>query len=62
MPLSTDLAVDAGMIRGARGIGLADAIHLATAQAGGATAFVTNDRRLRGTARLEVISLDDLEP
>lgn len=62
LPLTGEVAVDAGVIRGARGIGLADAIHLATARAGGATAFVTNDRRLRGTARLAVVPLDDLEP
>lgn len=62
LPLTGEVAVDAGVIRGARGIGLADAIHLATARAAGATAFVTNDQRLRGTARLEVVSLAVLEP
>jgi predicted nucleic acid-binding protein len=41
---------------------LADAVHLASARAAGATAFITNDRRLRGSAKLEVIYLDDLEP
>ena len=41
---------------------LADAIHLASARAAGATAFVTNDRRIRGSAKLEVIYLDDLKP
>lgn len=58
--LSADIAVDAAIIRGSRRIGLADAIHLATARAAGATAFITNDRRLRGSTRLEVIYLDDL--
>ncbi len=40
---------------------LADAMHLASARAAGATAFVTNDRRIRGSSKLEVIYLDDLE-
>ena len=59
-PLSAAIATDAAVIRGARGIGLADAIHLATARAAGATAFVTNDHRLRGSVKLEVVYLDDL--
>jgi len=59
-PITADIAVDAAVIRGIRGIGMADAIHLASARAAGATAFVTNDRRLRGSARLEVIYLDEL--
>lgn len=59
-PITADIAVDAAVIRGIRGIGLADALHLASARATGATAFVTNDRRLRGSARLEVIYLDEL--
>jgi predicted nucleic acid-binding protein len=40
---------------------LADAIHMASARAAGATAFVTNDRRVRGSAKLEVVYLDELE-
>lgn len=59
-PLSADIAVGAAIIRGSRGTGLPDAIHLATARAAGATAFVTNDRSLRGSTKLEVIYLDDL--
>jgi predicted nucleic acid-binding protein len=59
-PLSAEIAVDAAIIRGSRRIVLADAIHLATARAAGATAFVTNDRRLRGSVKLEVVYLDDL--
>ena len=60
-PLTAEIAIDAAVIRGPRGIGLADAIHLASARAAGATAFVTNDRRLRSSVRLEVVYLDDLE-
>ncbi|MEO8274323.1 MAG: type II toxin-antitoxin system VapC family toxin [Chloroflexota bacterium] len=59
-PLSAEVAVDAALIRGFRGIGMADALHLASARASGATAFVTNDRRVRGSARLEVVYLDEL--
>ena len=60
-PITTEVAVDAAVIRGARGLGLADAMHLASARAAGATAFVTNDRRVRGSALLEVVYLDELE-
>lgn len=59
-PLTADVAVDAAIIRAMRRIGLADALHLASARAAGATAFVTNDRRVRGSPRLEVVYLDDL--
>jgi predicted nucleic acid-binding protein len=62
LPVTPDMAVDAAVIRGARGIPLADAIHLASARAAGATAFVTNDRRIRGSRKLEVIYLDELDP
>ena len=53
-------AEDAAWIRGSLGIGLEDAVHLASARNAGATAFVTNDRRLRSIPRLEVLYLDDL--
>jgi predicted nucleic acid-binding protein len=61
-PVTADVAVDAAVIGGVRGMSLADAIHLASARAAGATAFVTNDRRIRGSRKLEVIYLDELEP
>jgi len=59
-PLTADVSVDAAVIRGVRGISLADALHLASARAAGATAFVTNDRRIRGSARLDVLYLDEI--
>jgi len=62
VPLTPDVAADAAVIRGVRDLTLPDAIHLASARAAGATAFVTNDRRLRGSAKLEVVYLDDLVP
>lgn len=60
VPFAVDWAADAAVIRGIRGTGLSDAMHLATARARGATAFVTNDRSIRGSAKLEVIYLGDL--
>jgi predicted nucleic acid-binding protein len=60
VPLDAELAADAAWIRGGSGVGLPDAIHLATARAAGATALVTNDRRLRSRSHLEVVYLDDL--
>jgi predicted nucleic acid-binding protein len=60
VPLDGARAEDAARIRGALGIGLEDAVHLASAREAGATAFITNDRRLRSIPRLEVIYMDDL--
>jgi len=51
---------DAAWIRGALGVGVEDSVHLASARSTGATAFVTNDRRLRSIPSLDVIYLDDL--
>ncbi len=59
-PLDAAVAEDAAWIKGASGVGLEDAVHLATARAAGASAFVTNDRRLRSIPNLEVVYLDDL--
>jgi predicted nucleic acid-binding protein len=56
--LDTDTAVDAGRLRAE--LGLADAIHVATAISAGATALITNDRRVRSRDHLEVIQLTDL--
>jgi predicted nucleic acid-binding protein len=57
VPLTVPIAADAAMLRGLRRASLADAVHLATARAAGATGFVTNDRSLKSTAKLEVIYL-----
>jgi predicted nucleic acid-binding protein len=59
--LTPDIAGDAVVIQAVRGMPLADAVHLATARAAGATAFVTNDRRIRGSTKLAVVFLDDLD-
>jgi predicted nucleic acid-binding protein len=59
--LTTAVAEDAAWLRGQGGLDLADAIHVASARATGATAFITNDRRIRARTGLEVLYLDDLE-
>ena len=61
VPVTPEIAVDAAVVGALRAVKLPDAIHLATARAARATAFVTNDRRLRTAPRLEVIYLDDIE-
>ena len=58
--LDAELATDAAWLHGSIGGTAADAIHLATARRSGATAFVTNDKRIRSIARLEVVYLDDI--
>lgn len=59
--LDTETAVTAARLRGTSGVGLGDAIHLATAMEAGAAAFLTNDRRLVGRVpELDVLLLDDL--
>jgi predicted nucleic acid-binding protein len=59
VPVSADIAVHAAWLRGRDSLQLADSIHVAAAQSV-ATAFVTNDRRIRSLAGLEVVYLDDL--
>lgn len=56
--VDADTAVEAAILRGDGPITLADAIHLASARSAGATAFVTNDRRVDSANRLEVVYLD----
>ena len=59
--VDAETAIDAAWIRGQSGIGLTDALHLACARAAGATAFITNDRRLQSRPGLDVIQLSDIE-
>lgn len=59
VPISSEIAEHAAWLRGREVLQLADAIHVAAAQTV-ATAFVTNDRRIRSQAGLEVLYLDDL--
>jgi predicted nucleic acid-binding protein len=62
VPLDTAVAVEAAVMRGATSLTLADAVHLATARSAGATAFVTNDRRIPTLDGLTVAYLDELLP
>jgi predicted nucleic acid-binding protein len=62
VPLDASIAVESALIRGATSLTLADAVHVATARSAGATAFVTNDRRLSMDHGLTVAYLDDLLP
>jgi predicted nucleic acid-binding protein len=58
--LTADLAADAAVLRGSGSLTLADAIHLASARHAGASAFVTNDRRIKAIAKLDVIYLSEI--
>jgi predicted nucleic acid-binding protein len=60
VPLTADIALDVGVIRGRHRIRLADAIHLATARRAGASAIVTNDRQMPDIPQVAVIQLADL--
>ena len=58
-PLLEEVAIDAAWGRSAdRDLG--DAVHVATARAAQATAFVTNDRRVRPRTGVEVVVLDTI--
>lgn len=59
--IDRDAAIEAAHVR-AEGTALADAIHLASARRFGASAFLTNDRRLKPLQGLRVIALPDLVP
>jgi predicted nucleic acid-binding protein len=59
--LDADAAEDAAWIRGRTGSSLADSVHLACARAAGATAFITNDRRIRSGGSPEIVYLDELD-
>lgn len=60
-PITQTIAEDAAWLRGQSRLDLADAIHVAAARTTGATAFITNDRRIRQQPGLDVFYLDDLE-
>ena len=60
-PITQMIAEDAAWLRGQGQLDLADAIHVAAARTTGATAFITNDRRIKSRPNLDVFYLDDLE-
>jgi uncharacterized protein len=55
--LGPDIAFAAALSRARSGMTLGDAIHVATARAAGATAFITNDARIRAADGLQIIPL-----
>jgi predicted nucleic acid-binding protein len=58
--LDPETAVDAAWGRsGGRDLG--DAVHVATARRSGATALLTNDRRIRGRSGIEIVLLSDID-
>jgi predicted nucleic acid-binding protein len=60
VPLTAEIAVDVGIIRGRHRVQIPDAVHLATARHAGASAIVTNDERMPALPHLEVVRLADL--
>lgn len=61
VPVTVEIAAEAAFVRARTGLTLADALHLATARTAGASILLTNDRRIRPTAKLEVLQLDELQ-
>ncbi len=59
LPVSAEIADRAAIVRAESGLALPDAIHLATAEAGGADAILTNDRRVAAASALPAIFLSD---
>lgn len=60
VPLTADIALDVGIIRGRHRVGMPDAVHLATARHAGASAIVTNDARMPALPHMEVVRLADV--
>jgi predicted nucleic acid-binding protein len=57
MPLDDETAIDAAWGR-SNDRDLGDAVHIATAKTSNATAFITNDRRVRTRSTVEIVLLD----
>lgn len=61
VPLSPAIAAEAARIRAAYQLKTPDAIQLATAKEGEASAFLTNDARLAGIPGLRLVVLEQLK-
>jgi len=57
--LSRDVIDRGSELRASHGLRVADALQIAACLASGATAFVTNDLRLRRIQEVEIIMLND---
>ena len=60
LPVSSPIAEEAARIRSAHGMRTPDAIQLATARAGRATWFLTNDTQLAPVAGIQFLVLENL--
>jgi predicted nucleic acid-binding protein len=60
LPVSAEIAAEAAQLRAAYDLKTPDSIQLATARAGGATTFLTNDDRFVSIPGIELIYLDSL--
>ncbi|HVU47852.1 MAG TPA: PIN domain-containing protein [Terracidiphilus sp.] len=60
LPVSEAIAAKAAQLRATAGIRTPDAVQIATAQIGGATALVTNDEQLASIPGINIIVLEKL--
>lgn len=60
IPVSREILISAARLRAVSGLKLPDAIHMVTAKWTGCSAFVTNDRRIKGDDDMRVVLWDQL--
>lgn len=59
VPTTREIYLRAAMLRGEFGLKTPDAIHMASAIESGCTAFLTNDRRIRGPKQMAILTMSD---
>lgn len=62
LDVGQDIAQTAARLRAAHGLALPDAVQMATALAGGATGFISNDPEFKRVKDVEVLLLDEVAP
>ena len=62
VPIDADVAFNAARLRGRESVSLPDSLNLAAARMAGATAFITNDHRLKSSRGLQIIPLAAFGP